>query len=118
MKQNLNIIREILKRVEDHNSQYWVKFKDLDFPREELIYNAFLLKDAGYIEADDTSSKQGMDIEINRMTHPGHQFFESIKSDNVWNKTSKFIVKKGGNLALSMVKEVAISIARKELGLN
>lgn len=94
MKRDLELIREILLKMEEHEGGYFMTsggdfekhFPDLPF--KEVGYHCYLLKDAGLIEAtsvinhDDENGLWCLPLHLNSA---GHDFLAVLKNDTFWN---------------------------------
>ncbi|MBA1276174.1 MULTISPECIES: DUF2513 domain-containing protein [Pseudomonadaceae] len=115
MKRNWDTIREILTRLEDLPDTD--SMLDLsDFPedgRYEYSYHVELLIEAGIVEGQmsRTLGRGPTHFFARRLTWPGHEFLDSIRSDTVWNKTKKTFAAKGIDMTFDLVRSVASDIS-------
>lgn len=115
MKRNWDTIREVLTRLEDlPDTDATLQLSD--FPSErayEYSYHVELLIDAGLVEGQmsRTLGRGPTDFFARRLTWPGHEFLDSIRSDTVWNKTKKTFASKGIDMTFDLVKSVASEIS-------
>lgn len=103
MKLNHNCVRDILIICEDHptfneylayNHLYLNNFCDKlpSYSNQEIVYTLILLEEAGLIIAKPFRFDGGIsDICVTRLTYAGHEFIDTIRSDNVWEKVNKTI---------------------------
>jgi DNA-binding transcriptional ArsR family regulator len=115
MKRDLDLLRDILLEVEDWNDPQPLRFEALAYDgktQQEIGYHLELLEDAGYIDADISKWNSGAYARalILRMTMAGHDYLDSVRSPEVWNKTKTALEKVGGGAALDVVKDVASKI--------
>lgn len=114
MKLNYDLIRDTLIAIEEISDGHlnfdssYLKEKhylsDYDLPTIE--YHVNQLSQGGYIQ-----TVNGYIIDL---TFEGHQYLANIRSDKIWTKT-KNVIKPLGNIALSIVSDVAKKIILKEL---
>lgn len=120
MKRDLDFIRDILLAIENDTSGCMAieNFANDEYPPAIVSYHLTLLLDADFIEASaiNTIGCPYTQFIVNRMTSNGHDYLDSIRSNNVWNKTKDALVEVGGSSALETVKTIATSIALKLLG--
>jgi hypothetical protein len=103
MKRDMELVREILRRVEDHQQAMgWVPLDIPGHSREEVSYHVMLLAQAGLLEATDLVSTAGFLYEAKRLTWAGHEFLDAIRNDTVWNKVKETVKEKGGAIPLEM----------------
>lgn len=115
MERNWDMIRDILIKLEELDPAEGA-LKLSTFPTDkayEYSYHVELLIEAGLIygEMSKTVSKNAHDFSVNRLTWSGHEFLDSIRSDNVWNKTKKSFLSSGVTMTLDLVRSVATDIA-------
>lgn len=88
--------------------------KDLkEFPRKDIMYSVMRLNEMGYIKLQNVSPLNKTYINnciISDVTYLGHNFYNSIQDDTVWNKT-KSIIAKAGNHTLKFVEDTAQMVA-------
>lgn len=75
-----------------------------------------LLFDAGYaLQAPRYIYMQHTDIE--RLTFAGHQYLESIKNNDIWEKTKEKILSSGLSLSFDLIKSTASTFLLNKLNL-
>lgn len=88
--------------------------KDLKgFSKKDIMYSVMRLNEMGYIKLQNISPLNKTYINnciISDVTYLGHNFYNSIQDDTVWNKT-KSIIAKAGNHTLKFVEDTAQMIA-------
>jgi uncharacterized protein DUF2513 len=107
----------LLAYIEEHGSDPtdWVEdLRMVDVADGALNYHVWLLADAGYIEAIDLSSSDGMCWRPRCLTSRGHDFLETVRSKDVWEKTLE-LAKAGGIESLGAIYEIGKRIAQKKL---
>lgn len=119
MKRNWDTIREILTKLEDVTPEEGC-LQLASFPTEqaaEISYHMELLMEAGLVSGQ-MSEEFGSgphDFFATRLTWPGHEFLDAIRSDTVWQKTKKSFVSGGISMTFDLVKSVAADIAASYL---
>lgn len=119
MERNFDTIRELLTRVETCTlPAEMVRLSD--FPEErraEVSYHMALLIEAGLVKGQmsQTIGPGVKDFIAQRLTWPGHEFLDTIRSDNVWNKTKKKFGEAGMSMTIELVKVVAKEVAAQLL---
>lgn len=113
MKYDLDLLRNFLLRIEDADDFLSVyHFLDLCPDPKKVFFHLSLLADAGFIDYIDTSTKDGDDMLVKRITFAGCEYLELIRSDSMWEKTKAKLTEIGGALSLTVVQEVVASIIR------
>ena len=113
MKRDMDLIRELLIRLEampmEPGSVYQIDWDDeffdfTEFERNTSVQHFKLLLDAGFISGP---ARQGTKyFVVTGLSWNGHEFIDSIRNPEVWNKT-KAGVKTVGGLGLDLVVELA-----------
>lgn len=118
MKRDWDIIRELLLKAEELEPDKTISSKDYDTSRIHIInYHTKLLYESGMIDAIDCCTNDGDSYFINSLTWEGHDFLDSIRNDDIWNKTKSKVIEKGGTMTFDIVKAVAINFIKSSLNL-
>lgn len=114
MKLNQDCVRDLLLYLEenltlnDHLSVENISLKN--YSRDELLYTADKLYEAGYINCMrkiyDTTD---LIILISSITYEGHQFLDNIRDDKVFAKT-KAILSKFKSVSIEVISETASKV--------
>lgn len=125
MKRDMNLIRELVLRLEDSKAELYVSTLQVDgYSEEEIAYNAYLLIDSGLAEGKkSTKYNQMADVlpvakTLTNLTWEGYEFFDSIKNNSVWEKTLNYVKDKGGNAPFAAIAQLAVLFAKQNLGLQ
>lgn len=121
MKRDMELIRKLLLLIESNEDDN----KELKIPnswdRREVAYHLKVLDDAGFV----TNNTKWADDEpmwlYASLTWDGHEFLDSIRNDNIWNKTKEGIKSKGLELAsvpLDILMEYAKLQIKMRFGIN
>jgi hypothetical protein len=118
MERNIDLIRDILIRMEKMGTREDFDYAFDGFNEEDVHYHIYLLNDAGFIEAINANSMQ-KDYYIPRtITWLGQDFLSDAKSDTVWNSMKTKLTVIGGSASLKVISALLIQIASKQLGLS
>lgn len=116
MKRDMDLIREILLRIEEDpnaDGTKWVRLTDVNgHSSEEVAYHLVLLTEAGFVKGN----MAGSTPIISRLTWEGHEFVDDIKDSGVWESTKARVAGLSG-VALSVIAEIAKAEIKKKLGL-
>jgi hypothetical protein len=127
MKRDMDLIRKILLQIEESESSDIPKDLSIEgYTREQIKHHLKLLSDRKFItpeysevrELGSVSTSGTEDNRPRRLTDEAYDFLDAIRSENVWKKTKDSITKNGGGFVLGVVKDLATSILRKEMGLS
>ena len=116
MKLNYDLIREILFKIEEisdgctnYVSQSFVEECFPDYQNNDVFNHLKNLRQSKLIEPMDIAC-------IIDLTPQGHEYLNNIRTDTAWNQV-KAKIQPLGSVALSVVAEVAKSLALSKLGL-
>ena len=120
MKRDMDLIREILIKIEEHEDGRAPNVIVVDGYTEDQIYHhIYLMGQANLLEVSDYTtidSKSPVAMPYS-MTWKGHDFLDAIRSDKIWEKTKRKIKEAGGSMPYKIVKTIAIAIIKKQVGL-
>ena len=120
MKRDLNLVRELLLLIEENDGQGALKLPE-DYNKKIVAYHLSLLGQAGYVvEKVQWAGDEPIWITAS-LTWEGHEFLDSIKNDNIWEKTKEGIKIKGlevGSVPLEVLKEFATLQFKNLFGLT
>ena len=128
MKMNEDCIRDILQYLVENLTIKIDKTKggfnsitmltvmkefDQKYTREDIWYSVYNLSQDRFIDTNDVRklSQTGFAyVDIYNVTHRGHQFYETIQPQPLWDKT-KSVVSKVGVHTLGFIESVAHDVA-------
>lgn len=126
MKLNHDCVRDLLLHIEENLTYgYYLEVSEAtlkSYSREELLYTADKLLEAGYLDGNkrNTINSSLPYIRITAITWTGHQFLDNIRDDGVWKDTKK-VLSRFSSVSLGFVGNVAsqviTSLIQKQLGL-
>lgn len=116
MKRDMDLIRDILFWMEEHNAGM------PEIPgksEEEIGYHCHLLGDSGLIRATDATC---YDQTIPRaiplsLTSRGHDFIDSARSKTVWMTVKDKVLTTTGGVSIAILTELLKDEAKRRLGL-
>lgn len=109
MKRDMDLIRELLLKLEDEHldgNLYSLKPDGLGIEGrsyEELSYHLTLLIDAGLLDGERELSGQ---FAVRNITWRGHEFLDTVRNPEIWRETKSGVAKIGGASA-EFVWEIA-----------
>lgn len=117
MKRDWDVVRKILIALEDsehaHSDLQSVEGVD----KEQFMYHAGLLIDAGLVEGRVISAMVGPVAAILiRMTWSGHEFLDSIRPKPIWDKIKSDARSKGIDLTFGAIKALAEMAMKAAIG--
>lgn len=123
MKRNMELVRDILIQVEEHDSKRPFQLTAEEgnpFTQEEIDYHLQLMINAGLIEGKAQNFLGGaVLIHIRGLTWQGHDFLDAARNDKVWEKANEAAESKGldlRSLPLEVVKDFLVESAKALVG--
>jgi len=120
MKRDMDLIREILIKLEEHEHGNAPRELEIEgYTDEQIYHHVFLLGQANLLMVR-LCAPMGCPspaAEALSMTWEGHDFLDAIRSDKTWDKTKRKITEAGGSMPFDIVKNIAIAIGMKQIGL-
>ncbi len=121
MKRDLELIRNILFKIEN-SAGYPLSLSDFSSDPQQypiISFHIELLLDAKFIVAHKIQflRKSYPDFRIQRLTNDGCDYLDSIRDNEIWDKTKEKMKLVGGAMSFEVVKDLAISIAKLYLGI-
>ncbi len=121
MRRDMNLIRCILLKIEEHKFDgRGIKIEVEDYLPEVVMYHIVLLKDAGLITTYDFSGGNKVDLRPSYLTWEGTEFLAAVREDKIWNKMGKTATREGFKLTqlpISIVTALAIETVKNYFGL-
>ncbi|HQL95572.1 MAG TPA: DUF2513 domain-containing protein [Candidatus Hydrogenedentes bacterium] len=119
MQRDMDLIRKMLMDLEDGGNRAW-EGRDRKDPEHaaRVKYHAFVLVDAGYAQGVDVTGLGSAhpESELTSLTWAGHEFLDAARDEGRW-KQAKALGAGVGGMAVSVLKELLVSLAKKQLGL-
>lgn len=119
MKRDLELIKKILLKVEEHDSTSVIQNLQIeDYGQEFINYQIYLLHQASLVKAKfiRVGANEIADAEILEMTLNGHEFLDAARNETIWKKTKELIKEHGGSVPFevlqSILKHVALSLIK------
>jgi Hypothetical protein (DUF2513) len=114
MKRDMDLVRELLRKIEEHpRAELTGRLQCEGRSEEEVNYHIVLAHDAGFIEAVNAFSTDGLDWIPQRLTWEGHEFLEAARDDALWQKAKDATRSKGGGLTLEVLKAVLVELSKR-----
>jgi len=123
MKRDMDLIRELMLKLESLPSDGIVRFRAEDvaiqidgYKPEEVFYHLGLIKEGSLI--DSAGSGRMGSIEFAGLTWAGHDFLDSVRSPDVWDNTKKVAAAAGGFTVDLLVATAKTYLEAKFKGLS
>ena len=110
MKRDMDLIREILLKIEEEyisTALYDLKIDGYD--KETIAYHCKIMHDEGLIFDYKANYAGNMlySFGVGGLTWEGNDFLDKIRDNTVWNKTKTVIKEKGLPLIIDTIKTIA-----------
>lgn len=118
MKQNMDLARQILTKLEDDPEATGEPLPKVSIDgrsADEVSYHVMMLAEAGLLVALDGSDGDQFLWEPTRLTWQGHQFLTAARSDTLWEKAKKLTLEKTGGLAFEFLKTALMKVGTDAL---
>jgi hypothetical protein len=119
MKRDMDLIREILMQMADHDHGNPPKLEISGHTDEEVGFHIWLMADAGLIKAIDVTvhgEKSPSAIPV-QLTWQGYEFLEAARSRTTWETGKKLVLSKAGGLSFELLKGYLLNEAKRHLGI-
>ncbi|MET4101175.1 hypothetical protein ABIE58_000591 [Roseovarius sp. MBR-78] len=114
-KRDLDRMREILLHVESgENPSGWFEARGDRFFVDADEYQIALLEQAGFLETDFGTLGSAIPDDV-RITFPGHDYLDAIRSESIWQETKDAVADTGGNATLEILKALAVGLLKKKI---
>lgn len=110
MQRDWDVIRTIFEDVEKLKGFERIQLDESKPP--EYVYNAILMVEAKLLDGIIVPYALGtFTPSISKMTWEGHDLYDSIRNDTVWNKVKSTMSSTVGTVSIFVLKEVAKKVA-------
>lgn len=119
MKRDMDLVRNLLLTIESHQNltgNQLIQYGDqedlgiTDYSRDQVIYHIRMLIDESMIQGE---MVYGGPI-ISKLTWQGHDFLDSIRDPEIWQKT-KDGVKNAGGFSMDLLGDLAKGLIKKKI---
>jgi hypothetical protein len=120
MKRNMDLVREILIKINEHEHGFAPQKLEIEnFTHEQIGYHCLLLGEANLIEIADTTSMGSNSPSARpiRLTWEGHEFIDNATNEKVWGQ-AKGAVGKLGDVSFSVWASVLSQVVMQNLGIS
>jgi hypothetical protein len=121
MKRDMDLIRTIILSLEAiPEAELNLTELTLEGQNDEVILeHLILLQEAGFIDMNvERFGAAPPEFLVHRITGEGHEFLETVRSDTIWAKSTKFITSAGLGLAVPLLQAVLRAKAAEHLGIQ
>jgi predicted transcriptional regulator len=103
-----DILIQIAKKPNDHSfiDDMEIRLKD-KYNKETVFYALQILKEEGYIHADEYYGNNQLDFSVGNMTKKGLDLYSKIQNDDVWARVKQSLLKFGSSVSMSVLSSLA-----------
>lgn len=102
MKRDVDLLRTILLAVEAEQ-----RLDEIEgYSRETVMAHVRLLSEAGFLAADDQSTRRRLDFYVSHITWSGYELLERMRNDSAWAKTKRFLAEKLQAMPFTLLMKV------------
>jgi len=114
MIRNMNIVRELLLKLEPHTNPpgttvlidpYNGQFQIEGYSADQIAYHLSLVREAGFVESPG-SQLGGVGMTFRRLSSDGHDFLDAVRYPEIWRKTQRG-AESVGSFTFDLVKDLA-----------
>lgn len=106
MKRDMDLIREILLKIESSNENG--EFSINGYSDDVIEYHLKLLRDAKFI--DDYTVNIIGEITTGQLTWEGNDYLDKVRDNSTWSKTKNIIKEKGLPLIFDTIKTISSAL--------
>ena len=117
MKRNMELVRELLLRVEAEQGFDSLTSK---YSQEEIVGHVEILLDAKLLDGKVYHALSGGpgSAHIQRLIWAGHEFLDNARNDTVWNKAISIIKDKSVSVSFDVLASLLKSLVSSSLSWN
>jgi len=115
MKRDMDLVRQILIFIEDHEHGFAPPQIEIDGYTDEVIsFHLLLMGEADLLKVIDVSAQQDLSPRciVERMTCAGYEFLANTRNETIWNKVKGIVVSKGGSVSFEVLKFLVVETAK------
>jgi hypothetical protein len=119
MQRDMDLIREILLRLEAHPHGFAPALKIDGYEDEQIGFHIVLMGQAGLVNVWDNTSTgdQSPCAMATSLKWEGYEFLAASKDESTWKKGKAAVMSKAGTLGFELLKAVLTAEMRRQLGL-
>jgi hypothetical protein len=119
MQRDMDLIREILLRLEAHPHGFVPRLNIEGYTDEQIGFHVALMGQAGLVDAIPITSHADMSPRAipRSLRWEGYEFLAASKDEGTWRKGKAAVMSKAGMLGFELLKAVLTAEMRRQLGL-
>ena len=120
MQRDMDLIREILLQMVNHDHAYAPKIEIAGRSDEEVGFHVWLLGDAKLIKTTDvTTHGSGSPKAVPvHLTWQGYEFLEAVRNQSTWESAKAQVLSKVGGMSFELLKAYLLFEAKRHLGVG
>lgn len=118
MKRDMDLVRDILLKIEEADSANVRDFLSQDATEEEYLklteHLHMLIDEVGFVSGIQAHTMAGKNWLNLRLTWDGHEYLDTIKDPEIWRLTKEGATKAGG-FSLDLLAALAKGLIKKKI---
>jgi Hypothetical protein (DUF2513) len=116
MKRDMDLVRNILLEIEskDKGDGRWIEISIPEVDNKILHEHLFLIFKSGLIEGNDGTTMSSREFLPKRLTWTGHDFLDSVRDPEIWQKT-KDGAKAAGGFTIELLADLAKGLIKTQI---
>ncbi len=120
MKRDMDLVRRILLKIEEHEHGLPPRDLNIDgYSAEQIGYHVYLMGQGGLLKVANgthfgSASPEAIPL---GMLWAGHDFLDAAREQSTWDKAKAKIADAGASVTFELLKAVLVEISKKALGL-
>lgn len=115
MKRDMDLVRQILITIEDHEHGYAPQTIDIPGYGQDVIgFHVLLLGEAGLLDVTESSTygSKTPTAFARRLRWEGYEFLGNARNETIWSKVKSTVVAKGGTVSFDVLKFLVTETAK------
>jgi hypothetical protein len=110
---DMNLVRKLLLEME--KQPYTGNFINVEIEGvadDDITYHVILMSEANLIDAMNLTTMSNIEWQPLRITWQGHEFLDTVRDEQQWQKTLGVVRSRTGGVAFEVVKQLAVQFAK------
>jgi hypothetical protein len=121
MQRDMNLVRQILLAIEDHEHGRAPSSLSIDgYNADQIGYHVYIMIEGGLVAGADITAmgSRGFEAIPTRLTWAGHEFLDAARDDSRWQKAITLVRDKAGSVTIGVMTQLLASMSKQSLGLG
>ena len=121
MQRDMNLVRQILLKIEEHEHGRAQRSLDIaDYSEDQIGYHVYIMIEGGLLEGADVTQMGSKTFEAipTRLTWAGHEFLDAARDDSRWNRALQTARDQAGSVTIGVMTQLLTAMMKQSLGLG